>query len=370
MGGINIIKLKNCKRKDFLGQISDKKLYCFGSGSMAEWLLAEVSQIHVAEHIEAFVDNDVNKEGASVLLDGLKIPVISFNTFLQKRDKDTILLITSMYYQDIIAQMDRETVLDGMACYIWVFMEEEKNLLQDTEDSGTPIIPKKIHYCWFGGRELPEEYRRYIETWKKYCPDYEIIKWDESNYDCHKVLYTRQAYEAEKWAFVSDYARLDIIYKYGGIYLDTDVEVIRSLDDLLGNRMFCGFEQGNCINTGLGFGAVEGFSPLGALRDRYYERSFFKTDGSLNLTPCTNYQTQDLVSWGLKRNGNTQLVNCIKIYPRTVLAPLDFYGVQDFFSENTYTIHHYAATWFTEGRSRTALLQNNEKIKQRMKNNV
>ena len=109
------------------------------------------------------------------------------------------------------------------------------------------MIPKKIHYCWFGGNPLPELAIRCIESWKKYCPDYEIIRWDESNYDVTKNKYMYQAYENKRWGFVPDYARLDIIYNYGGIYLDTDVELLNSLDDLLDQKCFLGIALMICM---------------------------------------------------------------------------------------------------------------------------
>lgn len=117
------------------------------------------------------------------------------------------------------------------------------------------MIPKIIHYCWFGGGELPQMQKKCIESWKKFCPDYEIKEWNESNYDVHKVPYISEAYDAGKMAFVSDYARLDIIYKHGGIYLDTDVEIIKSLEPLLEHTCFLGAERDGIVATGLGFGA-------------------------------------------------------------------------------------------------------------------
>ena len=118
------------------------------------------------------------------------------------------------------------------------------------------MIPKIIHYCWFGGTEIPEADQKCMASWRKYCPDYTIMRWDESNYDYTKNQYMREAYEAKKWGFVPDFARLDIVYTYGGIYLDTDVEIIRNIDDLLVNSAYMGFESGGAaVNPGLGFGA-------------------------------------------------------------------------------------------------------------------
>ena len=122
------------------------------------------------------------------------------------------------------------------------------------------MIPKIIHYCWFGGNEIPEHDKKCIESWKKYCPDYKIIRWDESNYDYKKNSYMREAYEAKKWGFVPDYARLDIVYEHGGIYLDTDVELVKNIDELLEHKAYMGFEVGGeFVSPGLGFGAEKNF---------------------------------------------------------------------------------------------------------------
>ena len=122
-------------------------------------------------------------------------------------------------------------------------------------------IPKVLHYCWFGGAPKPKNIQNCIRSWKKYCPDYEIIEWNEQNFDVSQSLYTRQAYDARRWAFVADYARLKILYEQGGIYMDTDVELLRSLDDLLVYPAFFGFQHNNEVATGLGFGA-EARSPV------------------------------------------------------------------------------------------------------------
>ena len=136
------------------------------------------------------------------------------------------------------------------------------------------MIPKVIHYCWFGKNPEPDDVKQCIASWHKYLPDYEIKRWDESNYDVHKNQYMSDAYKEKKWAFVSDYCRIDVIYQYGGIYLDTDVEVIKSFDPLLSEEMFCGFESRDplmfkkgaiieqSVNFGLGFGSVSGHKVL------------------------------------------------------------------------------------------------------------
>ena len=362
-----MIKLLNCKWNELPENIRDKRLYCFGAGNQAEWLSYEICQVHLADQICAFIDNDAKKQGSCVRLDGVCIPVISFEQFITERDDGTVVLITSMYYCDMVEQMDAEPSLDGLRCYIEVFLDEQKETVSvDVGNTGMQRIPKKIHYCWFGKQDIPEQYKKYMESWKKFCPDYEIIRWDESNYDYSKVNYTLQAYEAKKWAFVSDYARLDVVYQHGGIYLDVDVEVVNNLDDLLANQMFCGFEKGNCVNTGLGFGAIKGFELLKSMKEMYNRIDFVRADGTLNRTACTKYQTDFLVKKGLKRNGKQQSIGGMKVYPRTVLAPYDFFCVSDQFSDMTHTVHHYAATWFDTEQSKKRLIQKNCELRKRM----
>ena len=211
------------------------------------------------------------------------------------------------------------------------------------------MIPKKIHYCWFGGKELPEDVKSYIETWKKYCPDYEIIEWNENNFDVTQNQYCKEAYEAKKWAFVSDYARFWILYKYGGIYFDTDVEVVRPLDDLLQYNWFSGFESEDRIQTGT-MGAGWNSTVIKIFLDNYNERHFIKDDGSFDLT--TNVEVMTKL---LKEKYKVQLNNTRQIFDNnSLLLPFDYLCAKSFFTgeisktENTYTIHHFKGTWRTK----------------------
>mgnify|MGYP005895893275 CR=1 FL=1 len=155
-------------------------------------------------------------------------------------------------------------------------------------------IPKIIHYCWFGGGPIGEADRKCMESWKKYCPDYRIMRWDETNFEISANRYAQQAYEAKKYAFVSDYARLAVVYEYGGIYLDTDVELVRPLDELLELPGFMGVQNNNEVATGLGFGACKGNPVVQALLRDYDALDFIKADGSVDLTPCPERNTKVL----------------------------------------------------------------------------
>lgn len=211
------------------------------------------------------------------------------------------------------------------------------------------MIPKKIHYCWFGGGEIPEKDKKCIESWRKHCPDFEIIEWNESNYDLSKNKYMSDAYEQKKWGFVPDYARFDIIYTHGGIYMDTDVEIIKPLDGLLDCQAYMGFEEGDFVNGGIGFGAEAGNPVIKALRDMYDTMDFFKSDGQLNLLPSPYYITEKLEQFGLVRNNKKQSLcdGKLTVYPKDYFSPKDFLTNLIQQTENTYTIHHYNASWFS-----------------------
>ena len=212
------------------------------------------------------------------------------------------------------------------------------------------MIPKTIHYCWFGRNPKPELAQKCFASWKKYCPDYEIIEWNEDNYDIKSSpLFVRQAYEAKKWAFVTDYVRLQVVYDLGGIYLDTDVEVIKPLDDLLRYNAFFGTQNGIVINTGLGFGAVSGTPILQELMDTYQSISFIKEDGSYDTTTCPERDTQVFLKHGLKTDNSFQILpgNIIRL-PVEYLSPKDYMTGELKITENTFTIHHFAESWMTE----------------------
>ena len=209
------------------------------------------------------------------------------------------------------------------------------------------MIPKKIHYCWFSGKKLPEQFQKYIDSWKKFCPDYEIVRWDESNYDISQNAYMESAYKEKRWGFVPDYARFDIIYREGGIYLDTDVEVIKSLDSLLENPAFLGFESAKMINPGLGFGAERGNPVIKALRDMYEGISFYNEDGSLNLVPSPYYATEKLKEFGILAESKCQKSEFVTVYPTEYFGCKDYNSGEIHITKNSFSIHHYSCTWMT-----------------------
>ena len=206
------------------------------------------------------------------------------------------------------------------------------------------MIPKKIHYCWFGRGEKPKLAKKCIDSWKKYCSDYEIVEWNEDNFDINQNEYTKYCYENKKFAFLSDYARLMVVYKEGGIYFDTDVEVIKSFDALLNNKAFVGFETDEYVNTGVGFGAEKNHPVIEQMLREYDKLS----DGKSGTIGCPILNTEALKKSGLKLNGQTQSLKDVTVYSAEYFNPYDAPTGRLSKSENTYSIHWYAASWLSK----------------------
>ena len=210
------------------------------------------------------------------------------------------------------------------------------------------MIPKVIHYCWFGGKPLPPVVKQCMDSWRKYCPDYQIKEWNESNFDVFSCPYTAQAYEAKMWAFVSDYARIKILYEQGGIYMDTDVELLKNIDPLLINKAFMGFEAQLGVNSGLIAGSEPKFRIIGELVEEYQNYQFTHQNGSYNLTSCVEYQTVLLQKYGLLKENRIQLVEGLVIYPIEYFSPFNHFTGALNIKEETYSIHRYEGSWAPE----------------------
>lgn len=231
------------------------------------------------------------------------------------------------------------------------------------------MIPKTIHYCWFGRNPLPPLAVKCIKSWKKFCPDYKIIEWNEDNFDISSSpLYVQQAYEAKKWAFVTDYVRLFVVYEHGGIYLDTDVELIKSLSSLLNYSAYFGFETSPYIATGLGFGAEKNASVLQDLMTDYNDIPFMLDDGTCDLTPCPVRNTKVLERYGLIADGSTQLLDGnIQILSSEWLCPYYAWSGKTRRTKNTISIHWYSASWETDDyqKQKVKSVQLNKKKRRR-----
>ena len=205
-------------------------------------------------------------------------------------------------------------------------------------------IPKIIHYCWLSGDPFPEDIKKCIESWSKYMPDYKIKLWDTNNFDCNKWVYTKQALERKKYAFVSDVVRLYALYTEGGIYLDSDIEVCQSFDSLLDNKAFSGIESGGRIAAWL-FASEPGNPVFKELLSYYDDKSFLNDDGSMDLTPNTIPTTKILTKHGMVHANKQQNLGDITIYPEDYFCPKNPWTGKLTITENTFAIHHFAGAW-------------------------
>lgn len=203
------------------------------------------------------------------------------------------------------------------------------------------MIPKIIHYCWFGGGEKPKLAQKCIASWEKYCPDYKIIEWNESNFDVNMNEYTKMCYLQRKYAFLTDYVRLIVVNEHGGLYFDTDVEAVKSFDPLLRHRAFFGFETDDYINTGEGFGAEAGHETTHLLIQEYEPL----LTGDNAVVGCPVLNTSALRKYGFIPNGKYQEINGAVVYPADYFNPYDDPTGRLKRTENTYSIHWYGKSW-------------------------
>jgi mannosyltransferase OCH1-like enzyme len=214
------------------------------------------------------------------------------------------------------------------------------------------MIPKKIHYCWFGGTKLPPLAIKCIDSWKKHLPDYEIIEWNETNFDISQCKYMQQAYDNKKWGFVPDYARFKIVYENGGIYLDTDVEILKNLDSFLTEEGILGFESTTLVNGGNIIAGEAGNPILREMYEIYESESFVNNDGTLNLVASPKYNTEVLVRNGLIANNTLQRLRNITVYPTEYFCPKDFETGIINITDNTYSIHHFDGSWISDSHKK------------------
>lgn len=340
--------LKNKTYRDLFQ--GEKNIFFWGAG---RWLERFLSIAPDYVKIGGIIDNDIAKQGGMYSWK-FNIPIVSLDDFISSKGDDDILIITLGMFNgiEVLRQLSLDRRFDNIDVYwaYFVIFDSKKEWVPSMNGSfrltEEQQIPKIIHYCWFGNSDIPARFQAYIDGWKEKCPDYEIICWNEKNYDVSKNKYMKQAYEAKAWGFVPDYIRKDLIYTYGGIYLDTDVEILKPLDELLYQDGFCGFE-GNNINFGLGFGGKKGLPIMKELRDMYNNLEFVN-ESSTKITTGPMYETEALVKHGLEKSGKYQKIAGLTIYPIEVLSGTNMYSDIPYITNKTFTVHHYAGTWLDD----------------------
>lgn len=345
-------KIDNIKNIDnLLERMLNRDCFCFGAGRQLTEICDDIPVLPV--HIKGIIDNNPVLWNTTKTIKEQCIAIYPV-TYLLKQDIDKmILFITSIYKDEMIAQLEQIKELENLA-----YMDFQEILDVAAWSCVCPpnvfqknkvfTIPKRIHYCWFSGNRMPDRLQKYVDGWRRLCPDYEFVLWNEDNYDVTKNEYMYAAYKNKKWGFVTDYARLDVVYQHGGIYMDTDVEMIRRPDEMLYNDAYIGFERLSTVNTGSGFGARKGFPILKEIMDFYERLEFVNEEDPNKMILCPVYETEILKKHGLKLDGNFQVVDDMSVYPVVYFNAKSLYSNQMRITEKTISVHHCTWTWAGE----------------------
>lgn len=349
------MKLRKGAFEDFANQveIDEKQIIVYGAGMNGQTLTVYwLNQCHLSEKVVCYVDSDTRKHGKTIQLGKNNVPIRDPSVL--EKAKNCVLLMTVNDFEPIIKALEQVQGLEDMEVYFLPIM-----IINSNKPSGNgairiseePLIPRKINYCWFSGNPIPDQLQKCIDSWKRFCPSYEIIRWDERNYDVSSNEYMRQAYSCKRWGFVPDVARLDILYRYGGIYLDTDVELTRNLDELLYQPAFCSVERWGTVNMGGCSGAQPGNPVIKAMLDYRKDEPFLLEDGSLNLMSCGYYETPPLIAKGLRINNQTQVIanGMMTVYSSDFFHPYEYISGRLECTKNTFSIHHFDGGWMDQG---------------------
>lgn len=344
---VNRLKLNISELVEY-GQ--DKKFIVFGAGVQGIRAISYFNSWFSDNRVIGFIDNMKEKQNTKIQIEGNEYLIMSFDDALKIMEADTCIFIASLYHSSILKQID-ETISEKVQDCIVLDEVAEKELYCGTysevvKEYDQPVIPRVLHYAWFGGKE-PDFVKRNIENWHKLCPDYEIVKWGENNYDISKNKYMLQAYESKIWGFVPDYLRLDVIYQQGGIYLDTDVTVVRNLDDLLFQECFASVDATLTMNLGSGFGAKPNCEIIRELRDYYDDVNFIDENGIVDMTSCNSHSYKVLKKYGVQINNKLQNVRGMNIYPM-IFQGACAHTRKEKITDKTYVVHYGEMSWLKE----------------------
>lgn len=367
------MRIYNCDYCEFKEKLIDEKIIIFGIGDYFHFYMEESFPYELRKNVSYFIDNNtVNK---SIHVWEKDIPIYDLNKIIEE-DKCSIVLGSTNYMSEMYYQLLEMGLENNISCFIYPLVlvnsigktekiVENKIFWKNSEK----VIPKVIHSFWFSGDEKPEEYQKCIDSWKKYCPDYKICEWNMDNYDYTKNQFMYQAIKTKKWAFASDFARLDVLYHQGGIYMDMDVELIKPLDDFLANEAFFTFDVNMDIDLGT-FAAHPGNLLIESIMKTYEDLEFSDKPRDMNWFCQPRFIRPVLQRFGLKLNGDTQIINNMIFLSREYLSPKDSIVYElSAASSDTYAIHHYNAGW-KDNDYRYRRILNNRKLLDELKQMV
>lgn len=333
----------SCNMREFIRDTKDKQILCFGGGSYFQVLCCDMSEIYPDMKLAGVIDNDVNKCGKIVTSAKFTAEILTPEKALTKFDfTKTVLVITTAQLNAVKKQLENIEKLADANVYSYFDLKKNSMVSLDVlhKNTAEPLIPKVIHYCWFGGKEMPERLRKCIASWERYCSDYEIKMWDENNYSMNEKM--EEAYKMKMWARIADYARIDIIYNEGGIYFDTDVEIIRNIDILRYNEGFVATEITGGINSGSGFGAVKSHPVIERFKEIYAgHNSRFEQMSASNV----GKETEFFFARGYQPNLKVQIIDGIAVYPYYIMAHKAFENGESFANDISLSLHYLDGSW-------------------------
>lgn len=331
---------------------SNRRIILFGAGAIGQVIVPEILKNHnLLKYVDCYIDNDKSKWGQAITVAGSDFAIRS-PEYLNECPKDMVILVNVSRFNSVLSQLESMECTKTMTCFI-IPMMLIHNYCSSVSGGRAlmaeePLIPKKLHYMWLGGGRVPDKLKRCMDSWREYCPGYEIIEWNESNYDIGKHSYMKKAYEAGAYGFVPDYARLDILYNEGGFYLDTDVELLGGIDDLRYQEAFCGVEKWQVINFGGLSGAVQGHPMIKRFLDAREGLRFIDDYGVQNRNTCGFYDTGVAIDAGYRIDGTTQNVNGMNVYAYDWFHPYDYMSGIVNQTDNTHSIHWFNGGWLDD----------------------
>ncbi len=349
-----------------------KKIIAFGASNFLQLISLNYKDLKLEQYIYCVVDNDISKQGKSISINGCNKGIISPQQLLKFDEKDIAVLITSdIYVYEIYKQLEkmlngRNIEVFGLSLMIAKNIDDtSERYMQFLNNETSYKIPKIIHYFWFSGEEKTGLVKECLESWKKTCPDYELKEWNGNNYNISVNDFVYKAYKKKKWAYVSDYARLDVVYRYGGIYLDLDVILYKNLDILLSQDFFVGFGPIRDIEAAV-FGAKKGCPILKEMMHIYDDKKFDENESMtlFNLQPIL--LDRFFEKKGFEINGKYQKKDGITIYPRDLFSAKNWFTGAYEITDVALGIHECAGGWVNKNgkSSKRIKMENNINLEQ------
>lgn len=348
--------------QEFAEKSNKKKVIVFGAGDFLELICKNYQEMELHEKIQYIVDNDREKIGMKIELNGIEKKIYPPEQLLKENPEDLLILISpAVYAYDIYIQLGQVKHLKDTECFLLPLMigyHNEAGEILVRKKETIDQIPKTIHYFWFSGKKKTSLAEECLKSWKQICPDYEMVEWNTGNYDVTANAYMYQAFQVQNWAYVSDYARLDVVYRYGGIYLDLDVRLLKNLDFLLKHEMFIGFGPLRDIEAAA-FGAKQGCTVIKDMMN-IYESRIFEPNTSTNLLNVQPVYLDTFFSErGFLINGRYQERKGVALYPRELFSPMDWFTGETGTLEKSAGIHYCAGGWHSKKQRENRIRKRN-----------